>query len=400
MMYQNDLTGDLSSPVDIIALSEDILIRTSAAISDHDDVLHVIWQNRYIGADVYYSQVQLNQAHNPNAWQVPRRLLENVDSANLAIDNSGSPHVLYGQSEDGGLSNSLYLIKSLDGGENWTDRLTVFQNAATLPSGISGGLAIDDANRLHVGVTIRTQEYGAYSEVGYLRSLDDGQTWSPYEQIMVDGTSFQGVSTMLPYTFGDDEVHLTWHDPRRMHQWSSDGGETWSAPVEIMFLGAAFGGPNLLVKDSAGTLYAIVATSGGVYSATWSEDTWRDFQQIDNRSNDPHGQHMVVCQGNQLHAVYYDRLGENKVWYSTRTVAAPHVERQLPTPTTESLVQPAITPRATVEPSPTPRPFTESTRVIAEDSPVSTPLHPLLASTVVTLGFLVVVVVGSKKRSR
>lgn len=400
LLYQNDFTGDLSSPVDVIAFSGNTLIRTSAAISDYDDVLHVIWQDRYIGANVYYSQVQLNQTNNPYAWQAPRRLLENVDSANLVIDNFGTIHVLYGQSEDGGVRNTLYLIKSLDGGENWTDPLAVFQNTAALPSTVSGGLAIDDANRLHVGVTIRTQEYGVYSEVGYLRSIDDGQTWSPYEQIMVDGTTFQGVSTMLPYTFGEDEIHLTWHDPRRMHQWSSDGGETWSAPVEIMSLGAAFGGPNHLVKDSAGILHAIVATGGGVYSATWSGDTWRDYQQIDNRFIDPHGQHMVACQGNQLHAVFYDRLGENKVWYSTRTVAAPHIERQLPTPPTGSLVQLESTPIAAVEPSPTPGPSAVSTRVIPEPPPANTPFHPLLASTAVTLGFLVIIVIGSRKRIR
>lgn len=178
-----------------------------------------------------------------------------------------------------------------------------------------------------MGITIRSQDYGIYSEVGYLQSPDLGQTWLSYRQIAINGTSFQGVSTLRPYTFGADEIHLTWHDPRRMHQWSSDGGKTWSTPVEIMPLGAAFGGPNELAKDSAGNLHAILATGGGVWSGIWSGNAWRNFQPIDNRAIDPHGQHLVVCQGNQLHAVYYDRTGPNKVWYSTKTVVAPHIAR-------------------------------------------------------------------------
>ncbi len=99
-----------------------------------------------------------------------------------------------------------------------------------------------------------------------------------------------------------------------------------------MSLGAAFGGVNELVKDSAGTIHVILAVADGVYTLPWDGVRWGDPEQIDNRYIDPHEQHMIVCQGNQLHVVYYDRTGQNTVWYTTRQVSGPNKARQ-PLPT-------------------------------------------------------------------
>ncbi len=104
--------------------------------------------------------------------------------------------------------------------------------------------------------------------------------------------------------------------------------------LRVVVLGAGFGGRNQLVKDSAGILHVVVAVGYGVYSASRSSSQWNAPEQIDDRSIDPHGQVMIACQGNQLHIAYYDRTGDNKVWYSTRMVNAPHINREpIPTPT-------------------------------------------------------------------
>ena len=160
------------------------------------------------------------------------------------------------------------------------------------------------------------------------------------------GTTFQGVDWIAPFSFGDNEVYLTWHDPRRMQQWSLDGGETWNGPIEIMELAAAFGGVNRLVKDSAGVLHVLTAMTGGVFSAAWDGTQWGPRERIDDRPNDPHGQYMVVCQGNQLHVVYHDRIVQNStgkftIWYSSRQVNAPHLERRPFVPLTPQPTTPA-----------------------------------------------------------
>jgi hypothetical protein len=117
-----------------------------------------------------------------------------------------------------------------------------------------------------------------------------------------------------------------------------------------MPLDAAFGGPNQLVKDSAGTVHVITGVVNGVYSARWDGAEWSSPERIDDRNIDPHGQNMVVSQGNQLHVVYYDRIGSNKVWYSSRRVEAPHIERRpLPKPTPQPTVSATPVARTTPE---------------------------------------------------
>ena len=107
---------------------------------------------------------------------------------------------------------------------------------------------------MYVGISLRSQDYGVYSEVGYICSPDTGQTWESYRVIAKQSEATPNIQNMVPFPFGKDEIHLTWHDPRRMHMWSSDGGVTWSNPSEIIQLGAGFGGANYLAKIAPSSL--------------------------------------------------------------------------------------------------------------------------------------------------
>lgn len=343
LYYQDDRNGYWSTPLDVVAVPEPRLIRIDAGISPETDTLHVIWQNRDIGGDVYYTSVPLHATSDVRAWRTPNILVENA-GANMRVDDRGIIHVAYGASENEGLNNYVYYLRSDDDGATWSTPIRVFSSHTEMPVSASVGLAVDDRQRIHAGITVRSQEYGVYSEVGYTQSTDGGNSWRPYETVQVGGTTFQGVSTIRPYAFGEDEVHLTWHDPRRMHRVSTDGGDSWSEAVEIMALGAAFGGENELVKDTAGLLHSILATGGGVFSVAYRDGGWGAPEQIDDRFIDPHGQRIVSCQGNRLHVVYYDRLGDNRVWYSTRETSAPPISREpvpTPTPVPPGIGQPA-----------------------------------------------------------
>jgi hypothetical protein len=329
LYYQNDVVGRWSIPIDVIAVDDPVLIRISAGISNEFETLHVVWQNRFIGGDVYYSRTPLQKAGDPQFWTQPLMLVAGADRVKLAVDQNGKIHIVYGISNNGSKENAVYYVTSVDEGESWSEPIPVYQTISVLPSEIQPAIAVDGRERLHIGITLRSQDYGAYSEVGYLKSADEGRNWTPYQQIQVMGTTFQGVSTITPYAFGDDEVHLTWHDPRRMHKFSLDGGETWSIPVEIMSLPAAFGGPNALAMDSAGVIHSVLGTGSGVFSVPWDGQEWLKPELIDGRFLDPHGQHIVSCQGNHLHVVYYDRLGPTRVWHSYSQVEAQPLERQI-----------------------------------------------------------------------
>ncbi len=341
--YSNDVGGVWRQPIDVLSMPDQVAIRLSCCLTP-DDVLHLVWQNLYIGGDTYYSSVSILAAADPRAWSERKLVLENA-GGQLSCDANGDLYLLYGTSLDEGLGLELNLVTSADGGETWTDPSVVHSTRVPSPSGISGLAAIDPAGILHVGVTIRSSEYGAYSEIGYTRSTDMGTSWSRYQLVDNQGTTFQGVYGLAPYVIGD-RVHLTWHDPRRMHMWSEDGGQSWTTPVEIMSLGAGFAGPIQLVEDATGKLHTAMTTGAGVYECTFDGARWGGCQAVDTRPLDPHFATLVLSQGNLLQVAYHDRLGDGTVWYASRLIDAPVIPRdEVPQPTEASApLRPTSTP--------------------------------------------------------
>ena len=397
--YRSDVNGIWSAPIDVIALPEPVTTRLSAAITSPDPILHLIWQHSFTQGDVYYSQVPLTDAGRARAWSPPQVLIAEVDRAEILADDDGVIRIVFGKSDADSLGYGVYYIESEDRGVTWTDPITVMEGVLPYPSTISAGMAVDEAGRIHVTVSIRSYDYGAYSELGYLRSTDDGRTWSAYRQIYPEEVTPYGLSSLMVYAFGADEVHLTWHDPRRMHQWSFDGGETWSEPIEIMSLDAGFGGDNVLAEDSDGALHVVTGVQSGVFSASWDGSEWSAPERIENRSMDPHGQKIVVCQGNQLHVVYDDRVtADTTVWYSHREIAAPHIDRRaMPsssfrstTATVTTPIFPGATTAAGSVASPAGTPVTADFGTIST-APPSSSVSPLLMSFVAATVLVVVV---------
>jgi len=330
--YRTDKDGSLSAPLDVLAVPDPLAVQLSAAISAPDSVMHLVWTNQYVQGSVYYSRAPLANAANTRAWDQPRLLIPQADSVGIMADKSGALHLIYAAFEGDGYMNAVYHMQSVDSGLTWSKPALVYEVTTAEPSFLITAAAIDESGRMYVGITLRSQEYGVYSEIGYIRSLDTGQTWQPYQVIARQSEATPNVSVITPFAFGEDEIHLTWHDPRRMHVWSSDGGVTWSNPVEIFQLGAGFGGSNYLAKDSAGVLRAVTGVLAGIYVSTFDGTQWSAPERIEDRLMDPHGQRMEVCQGNRLHVVYDDRLvADTTVWYAHKQVSAPHVKQsQIP----------------------------------------------------------------------
>lgn len=380
---------------DIIAVPGAVVFNLAAAISQPDNVLHLIWSDQYLRGNLYYTQAPLAMAEQPRSWAQPQLIGQAVDWASVKTDSQGAAHVVYGATDDSGVEHTVYHLASIDQGKTWSDPEAAYSVVSALPALIRPELAIDARDRLHVGISLNSYEYGAYSEVGYVRSDEGGQTWGAYRPVQNTGTTFQGVAWIAPYAFGEDEIHLTWHDPRRMHMWSADGGQTWREPQEIMPLAAAFGGRNELTEDSAGVLHVVTAVGDGVYSASWNGTEWSAPEQIDRRFIDPHGQTIAACGGNQLHVAYYDRTGNNKVWYATRLVNASAIARQpVPAPDNvgDMVVQPAATIATTIlTPAPENR-LPVNTTPPATPDPLKVVILPFLAAAIVIGGIALVYV--------
>ena len=403
LYYMNDISGDWSAPMDVITNADDIrnMIKLSAVIDDSTDILHVLWVDQWIKGVLHYSQVPISEASNPRAWMKSVPLALGTENGSIDVDPEGNLHLVYGTSGDDNLEVGIDYIRSSDSGETWSTPINVVSKKVPFPSDPYAEIAVDETGRVHVGITYRSQDYGSYSEVGYARSVDGGFTWSDYELIDDLGTAWQGVSTISPYAFGENEIHLTWHDPRRMHRWSNDGGSTWSEPDQVLPLGAAFGGPNALTQDSSGAVHLVTAINEGVYSARWDGSMWGSPERIEDREIDPHGQEIAICQGNKLQVVYDDRNDSQKIWYSNRTVDAPRLNRQ-PVP----LADPTTAEISSSDSSTTPTPVSDNSLLEPQESieipenanqNPANPLTPLLiASGIVTA--LIIIVILFKRR--
>lgn len=403
--YRTDRTGAWSAKNDI--LSAQSITFLDAAITP-DGTLHLVWVN---GTDLMYTSAPLQYADDARQWQPSRLLIGGLGATTgvmsgagtIRSDQHGRLNVIIARKDDViAQSHTLYYLQSDDNGNSWSDPVPVATLVAPEPSYVLGGLALDQIGRIHVAWDLRSMEYASFSQLGYLRSVDGGLSWSEPVSLATGSRPF-GVAMPAAFAFGENEIHLTWDVPDRLHKFSSDGGNTWSASAPIMDLGAAFGGYNKLAKDSAGILHVISAVGEGVFHATWNGSGWNPKEAVDTRSFDPHGQQFVICQGNRLHVAYYDRTGENEIWYLIKTTNAPELARAAITtseaaPTAIPLVvtEPSVTPtRSTATPLPN-----SSQDGLRNSSPTSSGVLPMIIG-VAPAGLLVIgVVIANMARRR
>lgn len=363
-----------SVPNSILALDEITFID---AVISAQDIVHVV----AFTADgrLLHSFSLIHEAGNAHNWPVPSILADGIGPLRnfyagggaLAIDQFGRLHILYSTADDPlNMSHTLFHISSTDEGLSWSPPAAVFATTAEVPVTFFGALQVDGRGRLHVVWEVRSHEYGVYSQLGYIRSEDYGQSWDPPVQLAVSEES-PGVAMPAVLVVGDDEVHLTWDTPERLHRWSGDGGNTWTEPGLIMPGGAAFGGFNRLALDSAGTLHVVSAEGGGVFHAVWDGMAWTEHETIDDRDFDPHFQQLEVCQGNRISVVYTDHLGANGLWYSSKVAAAP-ARSPLPTPVSTPSLAPMLG-AAAVTPDRTP---------VLTEANMNDDLHPVASLSV------------------
>ena len=297
LFYKQYLGGSWSLPVDPLITTR--FEEVHAAITP-DNLIHLVWANSDF--EIMYLTAALGAATQIRQWAKPVILENNAYDSNIVVDNTGILYVIYTTSDTDALSHGIYYIFSVNSGKTWSLSKTIMELVTPVASTVNAQLAVDGRGRLHVVYTVRSYTYGEYSVIGYMRSIDAGGHWE-YPLTFPEASSFQGVAKIAAYTFGDDEIHLTYDIPARVHQWSYDGGETWSSVIPIVNgieLGAAFGGFNQLVKDNSGVLHVVFAESRGVFHSTWNGLDWSIAELIDAPAFDPHGQTIAICQRESL----------------------------------------------------------------------------------------------------
>ena len=133
----------------------------------------------------------------------------------------------------------------------------------------------------------------------------------------------------------------------------------------------------------------------GVYHAVWNGNGWNPPESPDTRPFDPHGQQLVVCQGNRLHVADDDRTAENEIWYASKITKAPElacvaipISDAAPTSAPVLTSEPSVTPAASTA---TPPPSVTREAAPKSSTPSSGRLSPTLIG-IASAGLLVIVV--------
>lgn len=350
--------------------------------------LHLIWLGP--GARLYYSRVLSAEACDTRRWEtMPLPVSDQALNADIFVDDRDILHVVYAA-----LGRDVYYLRSLDDGLSWTDPVAVSDVQPTVATSFPS-LAVDSEGRIHVAWEQNQLPDGVPSlGLFYASSQDGGATWSPpvlFSQ--PEGGYTQPRVVALP----DGTVHLLWNarigTRGRYHQWSTDGGATWSSINEFVpkSMGGGQTGPPGVALDSAGKLHVVTGTDETTYAA-WQEQRWLPAYDIASYQTfgNMEDQNIGVARGRELYVVANANL--QKIILIRGLTDAPETPLQftaLPARPQEASPTTA-TPRAT----PTAEPGAPAPTLppeLASPPPQASSLAPVLLSS--GLAFLVVAAV-------
>lgn len=356
--------GIWSEPVDVLVSPDGRGARMPAVALDQQGYLHLAWSG---GDSIYYSRAYAPEAMTPQAWSEPIAFTLYVAAFEPAIVAAGN-HLYLLWTEAG---NGLVLARSTDGGRRWNSPQTIFAAPGAQELARWGRLAVDDAGRLHVTLSLARSSDGARSGARsgaaarrdpiylyYLRSEDGGDTWTDPWLITPDPNF--GEATVVAW--GANDIHLLWNGRAgthgRYHRASSDGGQTWGQIETVVPPGAPLGlggltGFPAVVADAQGNLHLVSTGDPQNYYTHWRSGLWTqpvvisvglDGLGVTGESRNMEMPSLALGLGNQLHAVFHD--GQERIWYTSRLLPdLPAVPWQpLPTITPPVVHQPAASP--------------------------------------------------------
>lgn len=278
-----------SIPVDIFTASSGSAYNFPYATIDSADTLHLVWQS-YQG--IYYSSVALNEASKVKAWQ-PARLIARIrgDGPRIYASSRWGLQVIYPAWEDverGTHDGNVYYMRSQDDGETWSIPVQLSSVAGSGGANTSHpSLVESDAGTTHaVWFEAEAPDWRG-SVVYYSRSDDGGVSWSTPEEIGRRTGDERWASMPEIIKLNDSEVHITWVcgiNAYRCHRWSQDDGKSWSSTNHEFGDMLSLAGWDTLVVDGSGRLYWIMQLRepGAIYSSYWTGRQWSPLQIVND----------------------------------------------------------------------------------------------------------------------
>jgi hypothetical protein len=353
-----------------------------AVASDRQGSLYVAWAGNQPNG-VYFSRSLADRAASVTEWNTPQQLPAPRESAtwpSMVSDGESTVYVAYTipLNEDRG----IYLTRSEDDGDSWSDAVPVFDGIAAdwdLIGPASLTRTLDGT--LHLLWTRWTQvpEMQAIA-LAYARSEDNGETWSEAETVIEEpilGSGILGVQERF--------VHRIWTGlidgrPVIWHQFSEDGGITWSAAGRVVDPGLILGPTTLIADHNENPLLLQLAeTNGGqlvLQEWVWATDRWVEGERraLQDTAVNADAIAAIAAPDGRIAVIYGslitgDTTVTDEIIYTGRQWQVDESEvTRTPLPTLTPT--PEIVPTETPQPEPTPTP-TATLAPVQNVSPLS-----------------------------
>jgi hypothetical protein len=406
-----------SRPVQLTFTSDTSLGATSSELSqpslvtDDTGKLHVVWSNKASGA-IQYSWVYAHDAASSPAWAAPLNLPAPTASTawpDIAVAPNGEAvYVMYAVPINE--RRGIYLVRSKDGGINWSQPETVFDAvAADWATADKPRLAYDaNSNTLHV-VWLRTNLLSNTPPraIYYSRSTDDGATWSQPLRIAEGDVDWPQLVAA-----GNGQVYIAWNQASVQSrltpstpwsvwgQFSPDNGERWTGASVVRGF-ELVSGPIGLTADNGGRLYlAAISASTNDESALlyteWNGQNWNERETLGLGQNVAAGNAAAVAIAPQSGYIglalrewmWQDNLTGQFVIDGARRSITPIELTPAPTFTP----QPVVTSAPTPTPNQTPTPETRPVADLNEPTLSSNAPPPLILGGVLATGIVIIAV--------
>ena len=222
--------GQWSAPVDLSpnAVSAGLNESMGTCIGVRGDTIHVVWTDELskTTAALYYTR----SVDTGLTWSTPvaiTGLSGNAWSPTIAVSGA-NVHVAWREINPANNRRASYYKHSLDGGNTWSSS-TFLDSTADWPAIAVSGDTVYIAN----DVVVSESPYN--TEIFFLRSSDNGATWSTPKQL----TFAVGRSEDEAILAQGSHVHMSWNDNRSgqfqiFYKQSANYGATWDSDVVVM----------------------------------------------------------------------------------------------------------------------------------------------------------------------
>ena len=211
---------------------------------------------------LYHSTVNVTEGFDAHAWRTETLLLGDIPVADMKQDKAGGLHVIARSDPF-----TVDYLRSDDEGQTWSRPMRI-ESVVNPDTFAIGGvkLAVDDPEMIHMTWFYNAAEVNwNFWSVWYTRSLDGGKSWE--RKVVIAEPIFGASDVALD---GQGNVHLVYgrnigYPDGRWHQWSADAGETWSEARPLFpTLEPASGdtGGYGFATDSAGVLHMVNSFGG------------------------------------------------------------------------------------------------------------------------------------------